>query len=342
MFSKGRKKALVALLIFIGLCVFLFWYLFWPRVLPSPEKISWGVTFTKSYAEYLGLDWRKTYLAILDELKPKAIRIGINWDEIEKEPYHFDFSDYDWMFEEAALRNIEILPVVGFKLPRWPECRAPSWTKSLSEKDFEERQFVMMKEVVEHFKNYPNIKTWQMENEAFIEWFGDCPTMKDSLAYKKVKFLRFLDPSRPILLTESGELSSWFRSALVADQVGISIYRQVYNRFWGYSSYWYISPSFYHQKSNLVNFVLRIIGKKPVSFLVTELQGEAWAPQGITNLSIEEQLKNMGPKQISDIFNFARQTGFTKIYVWGAEWWYWLKEKGYPEIWQLAIKEFQS
>ena len=176
-------------------------YLFIPvRVAPA-EHITWGTTFTKSYAEYLGLDWRKTYLAILDDLGMRAIRIGINWDEVEPERGQFHFDDYDWMVAQAEKRSVEILPAVGFKLPRWPECRAPEWAMQLPQKAFEEAQLDMMRVVVTHFKQSTAIKRWQMENEAFIEWFGDCPRMGDALARRKVELVREADPSRPVLMT---------------------------------------------------------------------------------------------------------------------------------------------
>jgi hypothetical protein len=36
---------------------------------------------------------------------------------------------------------------------------------------------------------------------------------------------------------------------------------------------------------------------------------------------------------------FAKKTGLDEFYLWGAEWWYWLKEKqNQPEIWKEAKK----
>ena len=46
--------------------------------------VEYGISFNKSHAESLGLDWQETYLAMLNDLKPKYIRISANWDEIEK------------------------------------------------------------------------------------------------------------------------------------------------------------------------------------------------------------------------------------------------------------------
>ena len=38
---------------------------------------------------------------------------------------------------------------------------------------------------------------------------------------------------------------------------------------------------------------------------------------------------------------FAKKTGLDEFYLWGAEWWYWLKTKhDKPEIWEEAKKLF--
>src|SRR3989338_8065519 len=98
----------------ILVCVVIVAYLVIPGTAAPAKDITWGVTFTKSYAQYLGLDWRQVYWATLDDLKIKAIRIGINWDEIEAERGNFYFADYDWMMDEAEKRGIAILPAIGY------------------------------------------------------------------------------------------------------------------------------------------------------------------------------------------------------------------------------------
>ena len=324
-------------------------YLVIPGTAAPAKDITWGVTFTKSYAQYLGLDWRQVYLATLDDLKIKAIRIGINWDEIEAERGNFYFADYDWMMDEAEKRGIAILPAIGYKLPRWPECRAPLWATGWlpqgssflarmldirvgSERaQFEKAQFAMLQAVVEHFKGRLGIKAWQVENEGFIGWFGDCPPIKNSFVRKEVEFIRGLD-SRPILMTESGELSFGIKSALVADIVGTSLYREVWNATFGFIEY-PLPPSFYARKAKLLApWVSR--------FIVTELQLEAWAPKGILNIPIEEQLQLLGPERMRQRLQYARATGLDEIYTWGMEWWWYLKLKGYPQLWEVAREEF--
>lgn len=341
---KRTILAFVAVLIVVGL------YLVIPVKIAPAENIMWGITFTKSYAQYLGLDWKQVYVAALDDLRVDAVRVGINWDEIEPEPGRFTFEDFDWMIDEAEKRAVAVVPVIGFKLPRWPECRAPAFAqKWLPEKrtflrrafdvgvgpdraKFEEAQLAMMKAVIEHFKDRPSIKVWQVENEGFIGWFGDCPPIPNYFVRREVDFVRSLDPSRPVLMTESGELSVGLRSARAADIVGTSLYREVWNPTFGYTTY-PLPPSFYAHKAKL----LQPWAKR---FVVSELQLEAWAPKGILSMPIEEQLTVLSPEKMRDYMNYARRTGIDEIYAWGAEWWWWLKLKGYPQLWEVAREEF--
>lgn len=319
------KRLILAVLIIVAVISL---YLLIPVRIEPAKQIVWGLTFTKSYAQYLGLNWKETYLAMLDELGVQKVRMGINWDEIESEQRRFEFADYDWMMNEAEKRGVEIVPAIGFKLPRWPECRAPQWTRAMPRTEFEQAQLAMMRAVVEHFKDRPNIKIWQVENEGFIGWFGECPPIPDSFVRREVEFVRALD-SRPILMTESGELSTGLRSALISDIVGTSLYREVWSPIFGFIKY-PLPPSFYAHKGKLLRpWVQR--------FIITELQLEAWAPStGLLSVPIEEQLKIMSPEKMSGAIQYARRTGLDEIHAWGVEWWYWLKQKGHSELWEVA------
>ena len=74
------------------------------------EPDFFGITYSKKYAENIGLDWQETYLSILDELNVKYVRIPVYWDQIEKQPGAFDFSDYDFLIQEGekSLLRFEI------------------------------------------------------------------------------------------------------------------------------------------------------------------------------------------------------------------------------------------
>jgi len=45
----------------------------------------------------------------------------------------------------------------------------------------------------------------------------------------------------------------------------------------------------------------------------------------------------MNIEQFEKNIKFAKETGLDKFYLWGAEWWYWMKEKhNNDEFWQKA------
>ena len=111
-------------LVTIGLLVIAYaglWY-FNTRVYP----IEYGISFSHPYASSLGLDWKKTYLAIVTELEPKYLRIGVEWNEVEPEPGKFNFANIDFMLAETAKNKTKVVLVVGQKVPRWPECYFPT------------------------------------------------------------------------------------------------------------------------------------------------------------------------------------------------------------------------
>jgi hypothetical protein len=46
----------------------------------------------------------------------------------------------------------------------------------------------------------------------------------------------------------------------------------------------------------------------------------------------------MNPKQLEENINYARQTKIREFDLWGAEWWWHLKQQGKNEMW-YAVKK---
>jgi len=293
-----------------------------------------GVNFSKSYAEYLGLDWQKTYLAILDDLKVKDVRLAAPWNELEKEKDVWNFEDLDWQVKEAAKRNVDVVLTVGRRTPHWPECHDPGWLKNLPDELAVKRQLNMVKTVIERYKKHGNIKVWQVENEPLLNVFGVCPKSDLELLRKEIALVKTLD-DRPVMVTDSGELSLWIVSANLGDLFGSTMYRVTYNKWLGYL-YYHLPPAFYTIKATMVGLPLQ-------RAIVSELQAEPWAPNGLLNTSQEEQKKSMDAERLVNHVNYATRTGFSKIYLWGAEWWYWLKTvKNNDSLWLTARQIFQK
>jgi hypothetical protein len=76
--------------------------------------------------------------------------------------------------------------------------------------------------------------------------------------------------------------------------------------------------------------------------VIIELQSEPWTTKGIVNTSLDEQFKTMSLTKFNKLLSIAKSTGFSPQYLWGVEWWYYMKEKqGHGEYWEAA-KELMS
>ncbi len=177
---------------------------------------------------------------------------------------------------------------------------------------------------------------WQVENEPLLSFFGECPKMMQEAFAREVAYMRTLDV-RPILVTDSGELSTWRKIAPFGDYLGATLYRVVWNKFIGYWRYTYIfPPAFYRWKAAFVG--------KPIERMIgVELQAEPWAPQGLLALQPRDYKQSFDEKQFAVNVDFARRTGIPEHYLWGVEYWYWLKEKRQDAtLWNAARKLFET
>ncbi len=306
----------------------------------ASRPIAWGVTFSKIFSEQLGLDWRENFDAILMELQPKKLRLIAYWNEIERERDSYDFSELDWQFERIRRSAVkpDIILVMGMKTPRWPECHVPEWAIGLSTEERETALRKYLQAVVEHYGNNPAITMWQVENEPFL-LFGECQKRGKDFLAKEVALVRSLDSSRPILVTDGGEFGLWAPVAKYGDIFGTTMYRKAYPRLIGpiFGVVEYpITPNYFRFKEEITR---SIIPNPKQPFLVIELQGEPWSPKHLNETPIERQLEIFSPEYFRETIEFAKATGFEEYYLWGAEWWYWMKTKNnHPEYWGAARK----
>lgn len=304
--------------------------------IPKPNKdMKLGVTFSIKFAEELGIPWKEIYDAMLADLDVKYMRLPIYWSYIEPRPGVYNFNDFDYIIRRAEEEGVQVVAVVGRRQPRWPECHVPEWAQGNSESVQQINILTSIEATVNHYKNSPAIIAWQVDNEPLLGVFGECPPPDIKLLEKETAFVKSLDPSRPIMVTESGELSTWLRATPYADWIGVSMYRITWNQTFGY---WYypLSPKFYSRKADLVRpLVDRMV--------ISELQAEPWFKQSFHITPLEEQYKSMNPELLKRNVDFASRTGFDESYLWGVEWWYWLKEKkNEPAMWLAAQEIFNN
>lgn len=324
-----RRKQKMFLIFFLTLFLTFFLYLFFGEA-PKQEEIIFGVNFSQKHAQDLGLNWKKVYLALLDDLKVREIKLAAHWDLIEPEKDKFNFSDLDWQIKTAEEKGAKLLLVIGMKTGRWPECHIPEWAKNLSKKEQQKEILEMIKEVVLRYKNSSTIERWQVENEPFFP-FGVCPWVDREFLKKEISLVKSLDKKREIVISDSGEGSFWLQAAYFGDIVGTTMYRKVWVRQLGIYLTYPFPPVFYWRKAQIIK---KLFGKDVICI---ELQTEPWGPKLLYDSPLEEQQKTMNLEQFKKNIDFAKRTGLKEFYLWGAEWWYWLKAKqGDFAIWDKA------
>ena len=280
-----------------------------------------GVTFNADYSRFLGQNPDEVLKKIMDGWKFKYLRLSVPWNQVEPTPGVYDFSETDKFLSEAQKRGVKVTLALGQKTPRWPECHTPAWADKLSDQEFQAALEKYMTKTVEHFRNNPALEIWQVENEPFLD-FGICrPETKENFA-AELALVKNLDPKHPRLVTDSGELSSWRATAKAGEYFGSTMYRVVWNKLTGYWNYDWLSPWFYRIK-------LALSGRAESSAFISELQAEPWLPNSDLNQSpLIEQYKSMNMARLKKNIDYARMTGFARVYLWGAEWWYYLDKKG--------------
>ncbi|MFH1611351.1 MAG: cellulase family glycosylhydrolase [Patescibacteria group bacterium] len=330
------KKKIFRILRWFGFCVFAILITVLPfKLLTEHSEPEFGFTFSNYYAQYLGLDVPEVYEAVLTDMDFKHVRIPVYWTEIESSPREYDFSQIDYLINSAGARGVGVTLAIGVKVPRWPECFVPDWADDLETQASQDLFYEMMETVVNRYKDNPALERWQVENEPFFP-FGECLTPDPERYAREIALVRELDPNHVISSTTSGEQSLWFLRAKGLDVLGVSMYREVWNKQIGAMVFPH-SPSLYALQRLLASPFLKNV-------IISELQMEPWIPEDIqtSDTPIEEFYSMFPVADMIDNLEFAKKIGVSEIDVWGVEWWYYLKERGEPRLWETAIELFNT
>lgn len=298
----------------------------------SPTTITYGLSFNEPYALELGLEPRVVLDALIHDLGVRHFRFAAHWPLIEPTEGVYQFA---WMDEHlAAVEAVDgsVIFGVGRRLPRWPECHIPDWARELSweEQKREIREYIEV--VVTRYKDSPAITHWQVENEPYLEVFAHqhCGDLDEDFLKEEIALVQELDPTRPILLTDSGNLGTWRGAFKNGDSFGTSVYVYFWNPELGQFKT-VLPPWFYRVKEN---FFSLIYGPRE-TFLI-ELSAEPWLLEPITDVPLSVQYARMDVDKFGEIIAYAKKTRFDQQYLWGGEWWYWLKEQGESAMWEQA------
>src|SRR4030042_2720741 len=322
------KLKMFFLIILILLLVFAC-YLFVGKREPT-QDIVWGANFSQKQAQYyLSSDWHETYLALIKDLNVKHLKLATYWNLIEPKKDNYFFEDLDWQVRVAEENKGQLFLVIGMKAPRWPECHLPEWAKTLSKEEQQQRILQLLENIVLRYKDSEAVWAWQVENEPFFP-FGECRWVDTDFLKKEIELVKSLDSKRQVIITDSGEGSFWVASARLGDIVGTTWYKKVWFHQLGTYITYPFPPTFYARKAKIIE---KLFHKEVIC---VEMQAEPWgSTASLQEVPLEEQEKTMNLSQFKKNMESIRKTGFRKVYLWGAEWWYWMKEKqNKPEIWE--------
>lgn len=309
-------------------CLLLIYAASWRTV---PTAIIYGVSFSKLHAEELGLDWKETYRAVLDDMHVRHLRLSAHWTMIEPTEGNYHFDELDFQMQEAAKRGADVILAVGLRTPGWPECHTPPWALNISKAEREERQLAYMTAVINRYKDSDTLRYWQVENEVFLHFATQyCDDVDEVFLQKEIDLVHTLDPKHPVLMTDSGELGKWYEAYRKGDVFATSVYLYIWHHTWGPIRY-PIRPGFFTFKENMVEW---LFGTKPM--ILSELGAEPWLTKPIKDASIDDQLSRMNIDMFNEVISFGTHTGFSEQYLWGVEWWYYMKGHGHPEFWNRA------
>lgn len=294
---------------------------------------AWGISYSLTYAQYLGFDPVANYEDILKTLHPSHVRLMAYWETVEPQRGQFDFSQIDKLLELSEQYHSDVIVVVGHKQPRWPECHNPDWYNNLSATEQRQAVLSLVTAEVNHFKSFPAVSRWQVENEAFFDFGPGCHPITPAALAEEVALVRNLD-TKPIVLTDSGEKGNWFTTAQLGDELGTTMYRKVYKTEAKKYVNYHLPAAFYRIRAGIFQWFMphkKILG--------IELQGEPWYSAGIYGTPIADQLAFMDAQKLLDNAAYARATGLPEHYFFGVEWWFWMKDKQHDPSLVNAAKQ---
>jgi hypothetical protein len=290
-----------------------------------------GVSFSTKYCAQLGLDWQETFLALIEDLGVKRVRLMSYWDDTEPQRQKFDFSKLDWQMEQCANYGVAVSLCVGLRQPRYPECHPPQWATKLTPDELHAAIVNFNHEVVLRYKHHSSLASWQLENEALNRGIGHCYDFSRQRLRAEFTQLKSLDPDHPVLMSTSNSFGLPLRRP-IPDIIGFSLYRSQYDYAHGRPTY-SRQPAWWQRFRALV---AKLVWRRPV--VIHELQAEPWGRRATSDLSDAEQDQTMNLLRLARAIGFARATGIAYADLWGAEWWYWRKSAKNDDAMWLAVR----
>lgn len=300
---------------------------------PVIDVNRFGVSFSVKQCRDFNITHIDALTFLLKKMGLRRFRLMSYWDECEKKPGDYDFTELDVQIKLIAAYKGKISLCLGARQPRWPESHWPKWALSLPQEERYQALCDFIEAVVQRYKKQAAIISWQLENEALNRSFGTNGDFNRARLRHELALVRTLDANRPIIMSTSNTWGIPLRRPR-PDNFGFTFYRVQYedNAYRRSKVPW--------QWPVVRSHLIRLITKRH-SF-IHELQAEPWGPKAIWEMSAEEQAKSMSIEQLKTNIELAKKTKLYPIDLWGGEWWYWRSQQGDDALWHTVQKALRE
>jgi hypothetical protein len=310
---------------------------YWYQQSHNDEPLKIGTTFVPNYSRYFESDPKEVLSAMINDLGIKRFRLVSYWNNHEKEPDQYDFSELDWQFDMIEAAGGEVALAIGLRQPRWPECHGPDWAMAKTVPQWTEDLKEYMGVTIDRYKDRAVLVEYQLENEFLLTVFGDCPDHSRERLIDEYNYVKTKDDTRPLIVNRSNNaVPSWPVGEPRADVVGAAVYKRVWDKTITKRTFEYPLPPWFY--SFLAGGTELTTGTQSI---IHELQTESWLPENsgydMRDAPLELLYDTFGPDMVAERIKYGVDTGIRTIDLWGVEWWYQLKtQRNAPELWDNA------
>lgn len=366
---NGRRAWLPALRASIGLLRMIFlaftvllalgawiashsWYATEPRSEPA-----WGANFSCKRVQFFGQDCRATLASVLDDLGVRSLRLSVHWSDVEGAPGEYDWSAIDWQLREIGERGGRATVSIGMKAQRFPEFWLPTWLRlqaQIPADDFPEDHplvqqylFPYLQAAAQHLAADPVVEAIQVENEPFVHYQGHANgwrIRKEFLAREIATVRAGTGGAEPIVVNHASWLrrdGTWKWAVRNADVLAQSVYTKRQRGPW---KWLYIFPYRIGPFTPDLPEQARAARRDGKQLWIAELQAEPYERPDVDVRRIPAwEARSFSPRWLERNLDLARRSGATRVYLWGVEWWAYLRDqRGDPRLWQEGQTLFHS
>jgi hypothetical protein len=168
-------------------------------------------------------------------------------------------------------------------------------------------------------------------------WNATTWRISESFLAEEVATVRAAAPGTPIVLTHASWLRtdrSWHTLLRYGDVLGQSVYtkRQLGPWPWLYLFPYRLGPLSPHLPAQA-----RAAARQGKALWITELQAEPFEKSGMDERHAPRAINGFTPGRLAENVTLARRAGATRVYLWGVEWWAFLRARhGDGRLWEAG------